>query len=89
MNPTSALVGQQVFYRARILRRLDVTKVSWVQPLAFPDIRAEWLPGRAEDTRVVRDGATYLVREEQRALFPNRPQRLRLPAFQLRARTGG
>ncbi len=82
--PSEVVTGEQVLYRARILRRADVKSIEWNRPLAFPNVRAEWLPGRVEDTRIQRDGASYLVREEHRALFPARPGRLTLPEFQLR-----
>jgi len=84
VEPERPFVGQQVLYRARILRREDVDQVEWVQPPAFPDLRAEWLPGRAEDTRVTRHGARYLVREDQRALFAAWDGRIALPTFELR-----
>lgn len=84
VEPAQPYVGQQILYRARILRREDVDSVQWEQPPAFPNLRAEWLPGRAEDTRVTRDGATYLVREDHRALFAAWPGSLQLPDFTLR-----
>jgi hypothetical protein len=84
VEPEAALVGQQILYRVRILRREDVDRVDWVQPPVFPNLRAEWLPGRAEDTRATRDGARYRVREDQRALFAARPGRLEIPRFALR-----
>ena len=83
LAPESAIVGQQVLYRVRILRRADVTRVRWVRPPAFPNVRAEWLPGRAEDMKTTRDGATYHVREDHRALFAPRAGRIVLPAFEL------
>ena len=82
--PSHPVVGQQVLYRVRIFRREDISRVQWVHPPAFPNLRAEWLPGRAEDTRASRHGSQYLVREEHRALFPARPGRVTLPAFELR-----
>ncbi len=82
--PSRPVVGQQVLYRVRILRREDVSRVQWVHPPAFPNLRAEWLPGRAEDTQASRQGSRYLVREEHRALFPAWPGRVTLPAFELR-----
>ena len=82
--PERAFVGQQVLYRVRILRRADVNRVRWVQPPAFPNIRAEWLPGHAEDAQTVRHGTVYRVREDHRALFPAWAGRIVLPAFELR-----
>ena len=81
--PARPVVGQQVRYRVRIFRRQDVPKVQWVHPPAFPHLRTEWLPGRAEDSQASRHGSRYLVREEHRALFPARPGRVSLPSFEL------
>ena len=83
VEPARPIVGEQVLYRARILRREDVDRVEWVQPPAFPNLRAEWLPGRAEDTEVTRDGTRYKVHEDQRALFAAWPGRTQLPHFEL------
>lgn len=83
-DPSRAVAGQQVLYRARILRRLDVTAIRFVEPIAFPNIRTAWLPGRAEEAKVERNGTTYLVREEHRALFPARAGVRALPTFLLR-----
>lgn len=82
--PANPVVGQQVLYRVRMFRREDVSRVRWVHPPAFASLRAEWLPGRAEDTRRSRHGSRYLVREEHRALFAAWPGRFALPAFELR-----
>jgi hypothetical protein len=84
LEPEDAWVGQQILYRVRILRREDVDRADWVQAPTFPGLRAEWLPGRAEDTRATRDGASYRVREDHRALFAARPGRVALPRFALR-----
>ena len=70
LEPSTAFVDQQVLYRLRILSREDVRTVEWLEPPAFPGLRAERLPGRAEAGRITRDGVTYRVREEHRALFP-------------------
>jgi len=83
VDPVRPVSGEQVLYRARVLRRRDVAAVRWAEPIAFPDVRTAWLPGRAEDTRVERRGETYLVREEHRALFPARAGRRVLPGFRL------
>ena len=81
--PARPVVGQQVSYRVRIFRREDVPKVHWVHRPAFPHLRVEWLPGRAEDSEVSRYRSRYLVSEEHRALFPARPGPVRLPSFEL------
>jgi hypothetical protein len=82
--PARAVVGQQVAYVARLLRRPDVGTVSWVEGLSFPSLRAEWLPGLSGETRVRRQGTSYLVYEERRALFPLRAGRLEIPPASLR-----
>jgi hypothetical protein len=84
LEPERAFVGQQVHYRLRILRRRDVVSLEWETPLSFPTFRAEWLPGVAADDRVEREGETYLVFVERRALFPAHPGRLTVPGASLR-----
>jgi hypothetical protein len=81
--PARAVVGQQVAYKARVMRRPDVGSVSWVEGLSFPSLRAEWLPGLTGETRVHRQGTAYLVYEERRALFPLRAGRLEIPPASL------
>jgi hypothetical protein len=83
VTPARAVVGQQVTYRARVMRRPDVGTVSWVQGLTFPSVRAEWLPGLAGQTRLVTKGTPYLVYEERRALFPLRAGHLEIPPASL------
>jgi hypothetical protein len=62
-----AIVGQQVGYRVRIVRRDDVSSIDWVEPPTFPGFRAEWLPDIAEPA----DPKTRTRRyQERRALFP-------------------
>jgi hypothetical protein len=85
--PSSPVVGQQVLYRVRIFRREDISQVKWVHPPAFPNLRVEWLPGRAEDTETSIHGSLYRVSEEHRALFPARAGHLTLPGFELRCDT--
>jgi hypothetical protein len=62
------------------VRREDVDRVEWVQPLVFSDFRSEWLPGRAEDTKISIEGASFVAREEQRALFPARAGVFEIPS---------
>jgi len=83
VTPARAVVGQQVAYIARVLRRPDVGTVSWVQGLSFPSLRAEWLPGLTGHMRLLKQGTPYLVYEERRALFPMRPGRLDIPSASL------
>lgn len=83
VTPSRAVVGQQVAYIARVLRRPDVGTVSWVQGLSFPSFRAEWLPGLTGHTRLLKQGTPYLVYEERRALFPMRAGRLEIPRASL------
>jgi hypothetical protein len=84
VQPERPLVGQQVLYSLRILRRHDVSELRWERPLTFPTFRAEWLPGRAADQEVVRAGETYQMYSERRALFPVHPGVLDLPDAAIR-----
>jgi hypothetical protein len=79
-------VGQQVLYRLRILTREDVSSVEWIEPPTFAGVRAERLPGRPNSGDVVRDGVSYRVREEHRALFGEAPGRVELAPAGLRCR---
>ena len=69
LEPDPAFVGEPVLYRLRILRGPDVSQVSWEKSPHFPDLRAEWIPGRTADDPVVLDGTSYLVYDERRMLF--------------------
>jgi hypothetical protein len=84
VQPARSFVGQQLHYRLRILRRRDVGSLEWATPLSFPTFRSEWLPGIAGDTRVEREGETWLVFAERRALFPAHAGRLTVPGAALR-----
>src|SRR5690606_26023523 len=79
LDPPRAVVGQQVLYRVRILRREGAAGLRWMQPLSFPSFRAEWLPGRSPDPRIAGIGAGRIVFEERRALFPARAGTLAIP----------
>ncbi|MGH0037323.1 MAG: hypothetical protein ACQGVK_20040 [Myxococcota bacterium] len=88
VHPARAVPGQQILYVARIVRREDVTRIDWERPLSFPGFRAEWLPGRAEDTTMHYRGVSYLAREEHRALFAARPGDFTLPVASVRCVIG-
>lgn len=89
VRPATAVVGQQILYRVRIVRRQDVEKVDWVRGLSFPDFRTEWLPGHAEDTPMRYRGMTFVAREEDRALFPTRAGVFEIPQASLRCTIAG
>lgn len=89
IEPDRAVVGQQILYRLRILRRRDVIELDWERNLSFPGFRAEWLPGILRDESVDRQGESYRVYEERRALFPVRSGALEIPAAGLYCATGG
>jgi len=89
LDPGSAVIGQQVLYRLRVLSRDEVAAVEWVEPLAFPGFRAERLAGPPQPDRVERGDASYHVHEEQRALFPERSGTFALRGAGLRCRVGG
>jgi hypothetical protein len=88
LHPETAVTGQQVLYRLRILSRDDVTSVEWVELPSFPGFRAEELPGRPHP-EIARGGASYRVREENRALFAERPGTFTLRGAGLRCRVRG
>jgi hypothetical protein len=83
-QPSSAVVGQQLLYRVRIVRREDVEEVEWARQPSFPGFRVEWLPGRAEDTEMHYRGVGFAAREEHRALFPTRAGLHQIPSAALR-----
>jgi hypothetical protein len=87
--PNVAVVGQQILYRVRIVRRQDVDKVDWERGLSFPDFRAEWLPGHAEDTQMHYRGMTFVAREEDRALFATHAGVFEIPEASLRCTVRG
>jgi hypothetical protein len=87
VEPDRGVVGQQILYRLRILRRRDVKEIDWEQNLGFPGFRAEWLPGILRDESVDRAGESYRVYEERRALFPVRPGALEIPGAGLHCAT--
>jgi hypothetical protein len=87
LEPEHAFVGQQVLYEARILRRRDVSALSWDRPPSFPAFRAEWLPGISGDVPVELAGESYLAFFERRALFPARDGVLEVPPAALRCET--
>jgi hypothetical protein len=89
LDPGSAVIGQQVLYRLRVLSRDEVAAVEWVEPLAFPGFRAERLAGPPQPARVERGDASYRVHEEHRALFPERSGTFALRGAGLRCRVGG
>jgi hypothetical protein len=82
--PAQAVAGQQLLYAVRIARRDDVARVEWSEAPRFPDFRAEWLPGRAEDTELRVGDVHFMVREEHRAIFPLRSGSLVIPEAELR-----
>jgi len=81
--PARAWTGQQVVYTLRVLRRDDVRAASWLRPLAFPGVRAEWLPPRSGPAPPGEGPRIRLV-WERRALFPERAGTLRIPGARLR-----
>jgi hypothetical protein len=88
LEPSEPFVSQQVIHRLRIERRDDVRLVEWLEAPGFPSMRVERLPGRPAVGRGARDGKPYMVREELRALFPERAGALALPAARLRCHAG-
>lgn len=87
VEPDRAVVGQQILYRLRILRRRDVIEVDWERNPSFPGFRAEWLPGVLREESADPKGESYRVYEERRALFPVRPGTLEIPPAGLHCAT--
>ncbi len=87
--PANPFVDQQVLHRVVILTRDEVRSVEWLAPPDFPGFRAERLPGRPQAGRALRWGASYRVREEHHALFPERSGERVIPASGLRCTTPG
>ncbi len=86
VEPARARVGQQVLYRLRILTRENVSSVAWIEAPRFAGVRAEHLPGRPNPGDELRDGVSYRVREEHRALFGEAPGPVALAPAGLRCR---
>jgi hypothetical protein len=89
LEPARAFAGEQVVWRARILRRDDVRQVDWGRPPAFPGFRVEALPSLASDTPEWREGRRYEGFEERRALFALHAGEIAIPAASLRCRPPG
>lgn len=77
--PARGVVGEQILYVARLLRRTDVSQAAWIEAPSFPSFRAERLPGLMGQERVRHEGAFYLVYEERRAIFAAHPGRIEIP----------
>lgn len=84
IEPELAWVDQQVLYRLRVESRDDLRDVEWLVPPTLPGLRWERLPGLPDAGRVTRDGVGYRVREEHRAIFPERAGEIRLAEASLR-----
>lgn len=89
LDPMRAVPGQQVSYRLRLLVRSDVVDVAWEEPPEFPGLRAERLGVHSLPGPLLRDGASYEIREEWRALFAERPGRIALPRARVGCRSAG
>jgi hypothetical protein len=89
LDPARAHPGQQVRWRLGVLVGEDVGDLAWEEPPSFPGLRAERLAARPLAGVVERHGAVYQVREDERALFADRPGRVTLPAARLLCRARG
>ena len=88
IEPEHAVVGQQVLYRVRVLRRDDVVRVEWAEPPVFGHARVEALPPEPRPD-VREDGVLFHVHDEQRALFAERSGQLPLGGAVLRCVSAG
>ena len=84
VEPSTAVVDQQVLHRVSIESRSDVDRIEWLTQPTFSDVRAERLPGLPDTGRRSVDGVELRRREEHRALFPERPGALTLGEASLR-----
>ena len=84
VEPSTAVVDQQVLHRVSIESRSDVHRIEWLTQPTFSDVRAERLPGLPDMGKRSVDGVELRRREEHRALFPERPGALTLGEASLR-----
>lgn len=84
LEPEIAWIDQQVLLSLRIESRHDVQNVEWLLAPTLPGLRSERLPGKPDAGASQHAGVAYRVREEARALFPERAGLLELPAARLR-----
>ena len=87
--PQTAVVGQQLIYRVRILRSEGVESIDWVDQPVFPGFRSVWLPGLPEEAVSGKEAPAVFAREESRAVFPMRTGLLEIPAARLRCVQAG
>lgn len=71
VEPADAIVGEQIAYSLKVLAQAEV-ELEWIEPLLFPEFRADWLPPRPHSKGD--------VREERRALFPLLAGTLEIPS---------
>ena len=84
VEPSTAVVDQQVLHRLSIESRSDVDRIEWLTQPTFSNVRAERLPGLPETGKRSVDGIELRRREEHRALFPERPGTLTFGEASLR-----
>lgn len=89
LEPPLAWVDQQVLYRLRIESREGLRGVEWLAPPSLPGLRWERLPGEPDAGQTTLDGVAYRVREEHRAIFPERAGEIVLPEATLRCSGAG
>jgi hypothetical protein len=89
LEPSRAVVGQQVLYRVRIFSVDAVDSVEWSYPPSFPHLRSETLPGDPQPLSAADLADDLRVRDERRALFAERAGAHRLRAPELRCTSRG
>ena len=75
LDPATAVVGQQVLLRVRIVTESDVARAEWDEPASVDGAWLEWLPDR---------NGPAGDREIRRAIFPMRDGEIRIPTSHLR-----
>ena len=81
VSNTSPFVGEQVLYTWRFYRRVEVANARLVT-LEFGDMVAEDL-GEVREYETTENGVRYVVSEIRKALFPQRPGGVVIPASEM------
>lgn len=81
VSNTSPFVGEQVLYTWRFYRRVEVANARLVT-LEFGDMVAEDL-GEVREYEATENGVRYVVSEIRKALFPQRPGSVIIPASEM------
>jgi hypothetical protein len=78
VDPPRATLGQQVVLRVRVTQNDTVATSEWIESSVLAEFRVERLPDSNTEERRPGVDVPYRVHEERRALFANRPGRIRI-----------